>query len=43
VLLITTSERFADRTRGNVENAFRDQWAAVKYLEGFDAGASASE
>jgi hypothetical protein len=38
VLLVTTSERFTDRTRGNVENAFRDQWAKVRYVEGFDAG-----
>jgi hypothetical protein len=43
VLLVTTSERFTDRTRGNVENAFRGQWASVKYVEGFAAGATRAE
>jgi hypothetical protein len=43
VLLVTTSERFSDRTRGNVENAFRDQWATVRYVEGFDAGPTQRE
>jgi hypothetical protein len=43
VLLVTTSERFTNRTRGNVENAFRDQWASVRYVEGFDAGSQQAE
>jgi hypothetical protein len=42
ILLVTTSERFDSRTRGNVENAFRDQWVTVRYVEGFDAGPSSA-
>jgi hypothetical protein len=38
ILLVTTAEGFGTRTRGNVENAFRNQWTTVRYIEGFDAG-----
>jgi hypothetical protein len=40
LLLVTSSERFSERTKQNFSNVFSDPfWPEVVYCEGFDAGA----
>lgn len=42
VLLVTTSDRFSERTKQNIGNVFADPvWPEVVYAEGFDAGSVA--
>jgi hypothetical protein len=44
VLLVTTRDRFSERTRGNVGTVFTDPlWPEVIYVEGFDAGHTVAE